>query len=41
LFDHDIEVQVHARAGRVWVRVSAQAYNDRSDIEKLAAACLA
>jgi len=41
LFEHDIEVQVHARAGRVWVRVSAQAYNDRSDIEKLAAACLA
>ena len=38
LFEHDIEVQVHARAGRVWVRVSAQAYNDRSDIEKLAAA---
>lgn len=35
LFEHDIEVQVHARAGRVWVRVSAQAYNDRSDIEKL------
>ena len=38
LFDHGIEVQVHARAGRVWVRVSAQAYNDRTDIEKLAAA---
>ena len=35
LFEHDIEVQVHARAGRVWVRVSAQAYNDRADIEKL------
>jgi isopenicillin-N epimerase len=38
LFEHNIEVQVHARAGRVWVRVSAQAYNDESDIEKLAAA---
>lgn len=38
LFDHNIEVQVHARAGRVWVRVSAQAYNDRADIDKLAAA---
>jgi isopenicillin-N epimerase len=38
LFEHGIEVQVHARAGRVWVRVSAQAYNDRSDIERLAAA---
>jgi isopenicillin-N epimerase len=35
LFEHDIEVQVHARAGRVWVRVSAQAYNDHADIEKL------
>ena len=35
LFDHNIEVQVSARAGRVWVRVSAQAYNDREDIEKL------
>lgn len=35
LFEHNVEVQVHARAGRVWVRVSAQAYNDRSDIEKL------
>lgn len=38
LFEHDIEVQVHARAGRVWVRVSAQVYNDRSDIERLGAA---
>ena len=35
LFEHDIEVQVHARAGRVWVRVSAQAYNDRGDVERL------
>ncbi len=35
LFEHDIEVQVHARAGRVWVRVSAQAYNERADVEKL------
>ncbi|MCR4374258.1 MAG: aminotransferase class V-fold PLP-dependent enzyme [Acidobacteria bacterium] len=40
LFDHNIEVQVHARAGRVWVRVSAQAYNDHSDIEKLGRALL-
>jgi isopenicillin-N epimerase len=38
LFEHDIEVQVHARAGRVWVRVSAQGYNERGDIEKLALA---
>jgi isopenicillin-N epimerase len=35
LFEHGIEVQVHARASRVWVRVSAQAYNERADIEKL------
>jgi isopenicillin-N epimerase len=40
LFDHNVEVQVHARAGRVWVRVSAQAYNDREDIEKLGRALL-
>jgi isopenicillin-N epimerase len=38
LFDHNIEIQAHARAGRVWVRLCAQAYNDESDIEKLAAA---
>jgi hypothetical protein len=34
-FDHNVEVQVHARAGRVWVRVSAQAYNEFADIEAL------
>ena len=34
-FDHNIEVQVHARAGRVWVRVSAQAYNAFAEIEAL------
>ena len=38
LFEHNIEVQVHARAGRVWVRISAQAYNERADIERLAKA---
>jgi isopenicillin-N epimerase len=38
LHQHHIEVQVHARAGRVWVRVSAQTYNDDADIERLAAA---
>jgi isopenicillin-N epimerase len=36
LVEHDIEVQVHARVGRVWVRVSAQVYNDDSDIDRLA-----
>jgi isopenicillin-N epimerase len=35
LFEHDIEVQVHARARRVWVRVCAQAYNEFADIEAL------
>ena len=40
LNEHNIEVHAHARAGRVWVRVSAQAYNDDSDIEKLAGAVL-
>jgi len=40
LYEHDIEVHAHARAGRVWVRVSAQAYNDDRDIEKLAGAVL-
>ncbi len=35
LFEHNIEVQVHARAGRVWVRLCAQAYNDDEDVERL------
>jgi selenocysteine lyase/cysteine desulfurase len=34
-FEHGIEVQVHARAGRLWVRVSAQAYNEFGDVEAL------
>jgi len=38
LHQHNIEVQVHARAGRVWVRVSAQVYNDDGDIDRLASA---
>jgi hypothetical protein len=38
LFEHNIEVQVHARVNRVWIRFCAQAYNDMSDIEKLGAA---
>src|SRR3954471_9800120 len=36
LLDDNIEVQLHAWRGRLWVRVSAQIYNDRADIEKLA-----
>jgi isopenicillin-N epimerase len=35
LFDDRIEVQVHARQGRLMLRVSAQIYNQWSDIEKL------
>lgn len=36
LFDHQIEVMVTALHGRVWARVSAQIYNDLSDVERLA-----
>ena len=40
LVDDRIEAPVHASRGRLWVRVSAQVYNDRSDIERLADAVL-
>ena len=36
LVDERIEVQLHAWRGRLWARVSAQIYNDRSDIARLA-----
>ena len=36
LVEDRIEVQLHAWRGRLWTRVSAQIYNDRSDIAKLA-----
>jgi len=36
LFEDRIEVQVHASHGSLWVRVSAQVYNDGSDIDRLA-----
>ena len=36
LVDDRIEVQLHAWRGRLWARVSAQVYNDRSDIVRLA-----
>lgn len=36
LADDRLEVQLHAWRGRLWTRVSAQVYNDRSDIERLA-----
>ena len=38
LVDDRIEVQLQAWRGRLWTRVSAQVYNDRSDIERLAEA---
>ena len=36
LVDDHIEVQLHAWRGRLWTRVSAQVYNDPSDIVRLA-----
>jgi isopenicillin-N epimerase len=40
LFDHRIELQVHAAHGRIWARISAQVYNEMSDVERLAEAVL-
>jgi isopenicillin-N epimerase len=40
LVDDRIEVQLHAWRGKLWVRVSAQVYNDRSDMVRLAEAVL-
>jgi isopenicillin-N epimerase len=36
LLEERIEVQLHAWRGRLWTRVSAQIYNDRADIARLA-----
>jgi isopenicillin-N epimerase len=41
LFEDRIEVQLHAWRGRLWVRVSAQVYNDEDDVERLANALAA
>ena len=41
LFEQHIEAPVHAFRDRLWVRISAQVYNDMSDIDRLAAAVLA
>ncbi len=38
LVEDQVEVQLHAWRDRLWVRVSAQVYNDLSDIERLAQA---
>ncbi|MEO8259051.1 MAG: aminotransferase class V-fold PLP-dependent enzyme [Acidobacteriota bacterium] len=40
LLDDHIEVHLHAWRNRLWARVSAQVYNDRSDVEQLADAVL-
>jgi isopenicillin-N epimerase len=36
LYEDRIEVQAHAWRGRLWVRVSAQVYNEVADVERLA-----
>jgi isopenicillin-N epimerase len=36
LVDDRIEVPVHAWHGRLWTRISAQVYNDLTDVERLA-----
>ena len=38
LVEDRIEVQLHAWRGRLWTRISAQIYSDRSDVAKLAEA---
>jgi isopenicillin-N epimerase len=40
LVEDRIEVALHAWRGRLWTRISAQVYNDRQDIERLADAVL-
>ena len=40
LVEDRIEAPIHEWHGRLWVRVSAQVYNDLSDIERLADAVL-
>lgn len=40
LYEDRIEVQLHARGGRLWVRIAAQVYNELADYERLAEAVL-
>jgi len=40
LFEDRIEAQVHAKIGRLWMRVSAQVYNELPDYERFAEAVL-
>jgi selenocysteine lyase/cysteine desulfurase len=41
LFTHRIEVQLHAAHGQLWTRISAQVYNEMSDVEQLGEAVVA
>ncbi|MBV9522137.1 MAG: aminotransferase class V-fold PLP-dependent enzyme [Alphaproteobacteria bacterium] len=34
--DHETDAPLHAQAGGIWLRISAQAYNELADYEKLA-----
>jgi isopenicillin-N epimerase len=36
LLDANTDAPVHAQAGALWLRISAQAYNELADFEKLA-----
>lgn len=38
LFEDHVEVQLHPFRGQLWVRVSAQIYNEAADVERLAEA---
>jgi isopenicillin-N epimerase len=40
LLEEKIEIQLHAYRDRLWVRVSAQVYNDSSEVERLGEAVL-
>jgi len=40
LLEDRIEIQMHAWRGRLWVRLSAQVYNEISEVERLAEAVL-
>jgi isopenicillin-N epimerase len=41
LLEDKIEIQLHAWKGQLWVRLSAQIYNDMSDVDRLGDAVLA
>ncbi|MGH7680916.1 MAG: aminotransferase class V-fold PLP-dependent enzyme [Candidatus Eiseniibacteriota bacterium] len=41
LFEDRIEIELHEGNGKLWVRLSAQIYNDMTDVERLSAAILA